>query len=293
MRILITGASGFIGGTLYCSSPDKYDVWGTYHQSPVKTGDSQFIELNLLDYIETTNVLNSVNPDVIIHCAALSKVSFCQNHPSSAWDLNNKATEHLVKLINDDIINTRLIFLSSDMVFNGQKGDYCESDQPDPINLYGQTKLAAEEHVARLGAKGTVLRLNLVYGRPVMGGSSFSEEVIHVVKSGKPYHLFVDQHRSFMSVKNLTRCIWEVVASDFHGVLHLGGNEPADRVIFAYKLARKAGLNTSLLLTSNNQGGGRDVPYPKNNTFDLSLAKSLLKTRLLAIDDGLDLEYPP
>ena len=91
-------------------------------------------------------VVEGIRPDVIIHCAAYSRVSFCEAAPTSAWEINSLATAALAALCIEK--NIRLVLLSSDMVFNGEKGDYKESDFPDPITFYGWTKLAAERRVS-------------------------------------------------------------------------------------------------------------------------------------------------
>ncbi len=178
------------------------------------------------------------------------------------------------------------------MVFDGSRGDYIEGDKPVPVNFYGWSKLAAEHSVARLGERSVILRVNNLYGRPAIGGSSFSEEVILTVRAGNPYQLYADQFRSFMSVKNLAECTWEIAAGDFEGLLHLGGMEPTSRVTFAHRLANQVGLDRSLLQSTSGGAGPQDLPYPRNNTFDLTLARSILKTPLLDLDTGLRLEYP-
>ena len=137
-----------------------------------------------------------------------------------------------------------------------------------------------------------MVRVNLTYGPPATGGSSFSEEVIDTVRSGHPYHLFADQFRSFISVQNLAQCVWEIASNDFSGLIHLGGSEPTDRVTFARKLADQVGLDADLLIPITSGVASPEIPYPKNNTFDLSLASDIMKTPLLDLDEGLAIEYP-
>jgi dTDP-4-dehydrorhamnose reductase len=178
------------------------------------------------------------------------------------------------------------------MVFDGSKGNYSEKDKPAPINFYGWSKLSAEHSVARMGKQGVIVRISNLYGRPAIGGSSFSEEVIQTIRKGHPYKLYADQYRSFMSVKNLAECIWEIASNDFGGLLHLGGLEAVNRVSFAHKLADRIDLDRALLKSSCGGVGPQGLPYPRNNTFDLTLAQSVLKTPLLDLDTGLSLEYP-
>lgn len=289
MRVLITGVSGFIGGHLYQARPDTVDVWGTYLNFDVPLTSERFIKVNLRNSEAVRGFLDDVKPDLVIHCAAVASVSTCERAPITSFTTNTLATATLADLCKQRRL--RLIFLSSDMVFDGGTGHYSEENEPAPVNFYGWTKLSAERAVAQLGDRGVIIRVNNTYGRPAMGGTSFSEEVIQTVRSGKPYHLYADQYRSFISVKNVIRCIWEIAAGDFSGLIHLGGTDPVDRVTFAKKLAERVGLDQALLRSMSGGTGPHGMPYPKNNTFDLTLAKNLLRTPLLNLEDGLVLEY--
>ncbi|HEX7343128.1 MAG TPA: SDR family oxidoreductase, partial [bacterium] len=280
----------FIGGHLLTRSPSQWEVWGTHLNSLGDTDTARTLRVDLRDPVALQAVMRGVKPDLVIHAAAYSRVRFCEHAPTAAWETNTWVTTSLCEICLK--YKARLLFLSSDMVFDGEKGNYSESDRPNPINFYGWTKLAAERRVADLGDLAIIARTNLTYGQSRMGGMSFSQEVIETVNAGKPYYLYADQFRSFVSVQNLAACLWELAASDFSGIIHLGGSEPTDRYSFALKLAERVGLNTALLIPSSASAAGLEYGYPRNNTFDLSLASKVLKTPLLGLDEGLALEYP-
>jgi dTDP-4-dehydrorhamnose reductase len=288
MRALITGVSGFIGGHLFNSAPDHWEVWGIFLNSPQELEPTRSFRVDLRDLNALNAVMNGIKPDLVIHCAGYSRVAFCELAPTTAWELNTWATRQLADICWNR--NIRLIYLSSDMVFDGSKGDYSEIDQPNPINFYGRTKLASEHRLMENIHQTAILRVNLTYGKPRAGGTSFSEEVINSLKLGNPYHLFSDQFRSFISVKNLCQCVWEIAETGWTGLMHLGGSQPTDRVTFAHKLVEKAGLNSNLLIASSI-GASPEVTYPCKNTFNLTLASNILSTPLLNLDEGLDLEY--
>jgi dTDP-4-dehydrorhamnose reductase len=290
MRVLITGVSGFIGSHLFCNHPDNVEIWGTYLDSQAIGDAARMLRVDLRDPFSVERILDGVQPDVLIHCAAYSQVALCEKAPTAAWEVNSRVTADIARLCAAR--NVRLVFLSSDMLFDGTKGNYRETDDPNPINFYGWTKFGAERRILEQHSDAVIVRVNLTYGAPFNGGHSFSQEVIETVRSGNPYYLFSDQYRSFISVKNLAECLWELASAKFVGILHLGGPEAADRVTFARKLADRVGLNTDLLIPVTAEQVHPQVPYPKNNTFDLSLAQSLLKTPLLSLDEGLALEYP-
>jgi len=290
MRVLITGISGFIGGHLFASAPPDWEVWGTHLNSAVSTDAARSLRVDLRDPAALAAVIRGVKPELVMHAAAYSRVRFCEHAPTAAWETNTWVTALLVELCQKHKI--RLLFLSSDMVFDGEKGNYAEDDEPNPINFYGWTKLAAEKRVSELGALAVIARVNLTYGRPQTGGSSFSEEIIETVRDGKSYYLFADQFRSFISVQNLCDCLWEIAGGDFSGRIHLGGSESTDRYSFAMKLAKCVALNPELLVPSSSSAAPLDHGYPRNNTFDTALANKLLKTRLIDLDEGLAREYP-
>jgi dTDP-4-dehydrorhamnose reductase len=291
MRILITGASGFIGGHLFHNCPTDWDVRGTFFQTPRKIAPAGWLRLDLRNPQDTMRTLAAVRPDLILHTAAYSRTTFCEKNPEPARELNVEVVARLAQFCSDRKI--RLIFLSSDMVFDGKKGSYSESDMPHPINVYGETKLAAERFVMELGDLGIVARLNLVYGKPKIGGDSFSEEVIRTVRSQRPYLLFTDQFRSYLSVKNLAQALREIIEIGFSGLIHLGGSESADRYSFALALSRRVPLDQSLLVPIKTaQRTDLSVAFPLRNTFNISKAEAVLKTRLLNLEEGLALEYP-
>lgn len=290
MRVLVTGASGFIGGHLFHTAPPGWEVWGIHLNSTSFADTSRILRVDLRNQESLRAILDGIKPDAVIHCAAFSRVAFCENAPTAAWEMNSRVTALLSALCTERMI--RLIFLSSDMVFDGRKGHYSERDNPNPINFYGWTKLAAERQVASMGDRYVIARVNLTYGPPLEGGTSFSEEIVETVRAGQPYHLYADQSRSFMSVQNLAQCLWELAESDFCGILHLGGSEATDRVTFARNLAHQVGLDLDPLIPITSKIASPEIPYPRNNTFDLSQALNVLKTPLLGLDAGLAIEYP-
>jgi dTDP-4-dehydrorhamnose reductase len=290
MRILITGISGFIGGHLLQAAPPDHEIWGTYLDNLADYDKSRLLRVDFRDREAVRAVIDGIKPDIIIHCAAYSRVSFCEAAPTSAWEINSLALASLAALCVEK--NIRLILLSSDMVFNGEKGAYTERDFPNPINFYGWTKVAAERRVSGFRFDSVIVRINLVYGPAKGGGISFSEEVINTIKLGERYYLFKDQYRSFISAQNLAACLWELALSDYTGIIHLGGPESVNRVTFADKLADRIGLNKNLLIASTADDMVDAVSYPKKSTFDVRLAQSVLQTPLLSLDEGLSLEYP-
>jgi dTDP-4-dehydrorhamnose reductase len=168
--------------------------------------------------------LQRYGPQVIIHCAALSRTNECERDPGKARRINVDTTSMLSQLGR----STRLIFLSSGEVFDGSAGWYDECADPNPINVYGRTKLEAERAVLRNPAH-TVVRLVLTAGTSETGDRSFVEDMSRTAKAGKEVRLYADEFRCPLPAGVIARTLWELVKVNKPGLYHLGGSERLSR----------------------------------------------------------------
>jgi dTDP-4-dehydrorhamnose reductase len=162
--------------------------------------------------------------DLLIHCAALSRTKACEQNPDEARRINVEVTAHLAQLSQD----IPFIFLSSGEVFDGQTGWYSETDEPNPINVYGQTKLKAELAVLQ-NPRHTVVRIVLTAGTSETGNRSFVEDKCRAATFGKDVTLYVDEFRCPLPAGVITRAIWELADRKQPGLYHLGGSERLSR----------------------------------------------------------------
>jgi len=154
MRILIIGGSGFLGSKLY-NLLDQGTVFGTFLSNEHKG----LIYLDLTRGTSVKDVLAKIKPDIIIHTGGLTNTDFCESDNEMAYKVNVRGTRNLVKNFSG-----KIIYFSTDYVFNGEKGPYCEDDVPNPINYYGWTKLKAEEIVLHAADDNVVIRVAGLYG---------------------------------------------------------------------------------------------------------------------------------
>jgi len=214
--VLITGAAGLIGHYLIKTAPrwaPQWDVRGITRQ-----------DVDLTDAACLTGVVRSLKPLAIIHCAALSRTKECEQDSERARRINVEATAHLTQLSQD----IPFIFLSSGEVFDGRTGWYSETDGPNPINVYGQTKLEAERVVLQ-NPRHTVVRIVLTAGTSQHGDRSFVEDMCRVAKAGKDVTLYADEFRCPLPAGVIARVIWELVDRKQPGLYHLGGSERLSR----------------------------------------------------------------
>lgn len=215
-RAIITGAAGLIGQYLVKTAPR----W-----APDR--DMQGLTRPDLDLTDRTNVertWQSIKPNAVIHCAALSRTKDCEQDPEQARRINVEVTAHLAQLSQD----IPFIFLSSGEVFDGRTGWYGETDEPNPINVYGQTKLEAERVVLQ-NPRHTVVRIVLTAGTSQHGDRSFVEDMCRVAKAGKDVTLYADEFRCPLPAGVIARVIWELVDRKQPGLYHLGGSERLSR----------------------------------------------------------------
>lgn len=234
-------------------------------------------------------LLETTSPDRVIHTAAIARTEACHRDPEAAHRVNVIGTEKLAAACGARRIP--LIFLSTDMVFNGKNPPYAEQALPNPETVYGRTKLAAEEAVRARHPDATIVRANLVYGHGIGWGTSFSEWIRISLKKNGSIELFEDQYRSPISVRNLVDVLLEMCESPPRRLLHVSGPDRVSRRHFGQALARTLGIDPDTIRANRLQDHPSDIEYPIDTSYDIALARSTIKTELLGIEPGLELEY--
>lgn len=196
--VVVTGAGGLIGQyvvrTVVRWAPD-WKVRGLTRR-----------DLELTEFPAVEAMWRTLNPSAVIHCAALSRTKDCEQDPTAARLANVRVTAHLAALACD----IPFIFLSSGEVFDGRKGWYDESDEPVPINVYGRTKLEAEQVVLR-NPRHSVVRIVLTAGTSVSGDRSFVEDMCRAARAGKDLRLYADEFRCPLPAGVIARALWDLL----------------------------------------------------------------------------------
>ena len=214
--IWITGAQGLIGNYLIQSSAQ--------HAKSERVIGLSRAQLNLVDFPAVQKVFREQKPKLIIHCAAMSKSPACQAEPVLARKVNVDATAMLAELAAD----IPFIFLSTDLVFDGRKGNYDESAEVNPLSIYAETKVAAEK-IVLANPKHTVIRTSLNGGTSPTGDRGFNEEIRRAWEQGRTLNLFVDEFRSPIAAMVTARAVWELAARNQPGLYHFAGAERLSR----------------------------------------------------------------
>jgi dTDP-4-dehydrorhamnose reductase len=215
-RAIVTGAAGLIGQYLVRSASRWAPGW-------VVEGVTR-AQLDLTHASAVTAAFRQSQPQLVIHCAALSRTKDCEGDPERAQRINVDATVRLAQLAG----NTSFIFLSSGEVFDGSAGWYEESAEPNPINVYGRTKLQAERVVLQ-NPLHTVVRIVLTAGHSDNGDRSFVEDMSRAAKAGNHVTLYADEYRCPLPAGAIARALWELAQQHKPGLYHLGGKERLSR----------------------------------------------------------------
>jgi dTDP-4-dehydrorhamnose reductase len=295
MKLLITGSSGFVAGSILAQAGVQWEVHGCGRTEAPGTMEGLYGSLpfyyhpvDLLDTESLSALLYSVRPDAVIHTAAIANIDFCEEHPAIAEAMNTSVTERLAAVCRE--INAKLVFCSTDTVFDGKKGFYTEVDPPSPINMYARTKVAAERAVLAASAKNVVARLSLVMGLPVMGrGNSFLAETLDKLKRGEAVKFPENETRTPIDVITLGAALHELAGNEFGGIIHLSGNTRINRYLMAREIAETTGFSPDLILPVNSNSLPGRTPRPDDVSLDNSRAGQVLNTPMRSLSEGLAL----
>ena len=222
----ITGAGGLIGNYLAQTARDMApasSVIGLTRQ-----------DLDLLDFAELRRRFLRDKPQLVIHCAAMSKSPTCQADPRFAHRTNVAVTEQLANLAADAVF----VFFSTDLIFDGLNGNYAETDAPNPLSVYAETKAAAEQIVSR-HPRHLIIRTSLNGGTSPTGDRGFNEELVRAWREGRAVTLFEDEFRSPIAAVETARAVWELIERGATGIYHVAGAERLSRVQIGELLAAR------------------------------------------------------
>jgi dTDP-4-dehydrorhamnose reductase len=271
--VWITGAGGLIGSYLVRSAP---------RLAPDATVVALTRErLDLTDASAVRAALRLQHPQLIIHCAALSRSPECEANPALAWKLNAKVTALLAALAAD----IPLFFLSTDLVFDGRTGNYDEAAPVNPLSVYAETKAAAEL-IIRANPKHTVIRTSLNGGASPTGDRGFNEQMRRAWQAGQTLRLFTDEFRCPIAAEVTARAVWELAARNEPGLYHVAGSERLSRWQIGRLLAaRWPELNPGIEPASLKEYAG--APRAPDTSLNCAKAQKLLSFRLPGLTEWL------
>ena len=290
MKILITGANGFLGYYLADQLlQKKYTVIATGKgecRLPFRQdGNFIYTTMDFTDPYNVHDVFEKYSPDILIHAGAMSKPDDCEQHQWQAYITNVEGTVTL--LLNAEEHKSFFVFVSTDFIFDGEKGMYKEDDDPNPVNFYGKTKLEAEEAVEEYEYGWTIIRTVLVYGKPRVGRSNILTIVKEKLEKGEAYSVVDDQVRTPTYVEDLAAGIIAVVEKKATGIYHISGEDILTPYQMAIRAAGYLGLDPSLIKKATAANFSQPARRPLKTGFIIDKAKKDLGYQPLSFEEGL------
>ncbi len=282
-KLLLTGASGLLGSNLLFCLRDRYDIVGiTYSKSVVAVG-VHICSLDLGDAKNLKALVDDVKPDIVIHAAAEANVDKCEENPDMAYQSNVQMTTNVVAALHG--LNTKLIYISTDLVYDGKKGNFSEADAPNPINVYGKTKLAGER-VAMGLPRALALRTNF-FGWNTIEKRSFAEWGIDQLKAGNQIKGFKDAIFSSIYTKDMADLIDQMIFKDLSGVYNFGSSTCVSKYEFLVNLAKKMNLDATLITPILVDQMPLRAPRCKDLSLNMAKLAKDLNVSVVTLEDSV------
>jgi len=283
LKILVIGGTGLVGRKCIAAfSSNEFEVFSTYHDK--KMSSEGCLHLDITDMDEIYDVFQNVRPDVVIHTAAFIDVDGCEREQEKAFMVNVRGTEKLARISNR--FKAKLVYVSSDYVFDGKKGMYTEDDTVHPVNYYGKSKLLGEEQVKAWCSNFLICRTAVVYG---VDKKNFALWLVDNLSSGNKVRIVDDQYVSCTLNTDLAGQMLTLVSKDAKGVFHTAGAERMSRYDFALRLAAVFGFDAGLITPVPMNGFDWYARRPADSSLDVTKITSYKKP--LTVKEGLEKFY--
>ncbi|MGK5091019.1 NAD(P)-dependent oxidoreductase [Deltaproteobacteria bacterium TL4] len=272
-KLLITGASGFLGWNLCHALSADWELYGTLFRQQMHIPGTTLLRTDLSQYPELKQLFLTIKPDAVIHTAALAKPGYCQEFPEESYKLNVEASTQIAGLCAD--LQIPCIFTSSDLVFDGKNPPYEETAPPCPVNRYGAQKVLAEEKMRATYPSTMICRMALMFGPSGPKATSILQPMLKAMAQGEKLHLFEDEFRSPLSAEAAVSGLVIALNSQQGGILHLGGYESISRFDFGKIVASVFQEKNANLVRCKQADVPTIAPRSSNVSFDSSKAMSL------------------
>ena len=279
--ILITGAYGQLGYALINELPKSFNIVATDMTIPAQQ-EVKSTKMDVTDSGSIKEILNHVNPDIIINLAAITDVDKCQELPDLAHQVNVIGVENLLMHFRGKFIQ-----LSTDYIFNGENGPYTEDDSPNPINIYGQTKLEAEEITKNCENPWVICRTNVLFDFYKNTPASFINWVVKSLKQNKTIEVVNDQWNNPIWTFGMANIISLIITDNLTGVFNCGGDQYLTRFDFAKFIAKEFELDDTLILPTSTIDLNQIAPRPLMGGLKIEKITKILGTAYVSLATSL------
>ena len=286
MKILVLGGSGLIGN-FFIRNSINHEIITTFNKTKINTSNIISKKINLPeDWAKLQDLILEEKPDVVLNSMAFSNIDFCEINKEVVYALHVKVSEKITALCSK--INSKIVFLSTDYVFDGKKGNYTENDKTNPINYYGHTKDLAEKIILK-NENNLVLRTAMVYGSS--SKVRFLRYVIENLKKDQEINTYDDIFNSATLLDDLTNSISKAIEFDASGIYHIVGSSCVSRFDFAKTVAKVFNFNENLVKPVSILSAKLKAKRPINPCLNNSKASKTFGIKFSSINEGIKQIY--
>ncbi|MFQ5943732.1 MAG: SDR family oxidoreductase [Anaerolineales bacterium] len=285
-RILVTGASGLLGSNLILEAHQAgHTVVASARTRSIDHAGIAWMPAELTDSVAVAHLLDSVEPDWVIHCAAATDVDRCEEEPEWAYSLNRDAARQVAAAART--ANARLVHISTDAVFDGEGGPYSEAEVARPVNAYGQSKLAGEAAVSEAHPEALIVRTNF-YGWSPRGRASLAEWYLNGLRDGDPIRGFKDVWVSPLLANDLAKFVLGLLETGEAGIFHIGAGSCMSKYEFGLQLAQTFRLDGRGIRPASVDVFGLRAPRPKRLCLAIEKIERTLSVQMPTVEEGLE-----
>jgi|AntDeeMinimDraft_5_1070356.scaffolds.fasta_scaffold02695_3 dTDP-4-dehydrorhamnose reductase len=276
MRIVVTGCAGFVGRCVAEHLDEHgHEVIGAFHRHTPALSAITAHQFDVTDESEVQRLLQEFTPDIIVHAAALVDADHCERDPEYAWETNVTGTKNVVR--NAEEFGSAVLLVSSSFVFSGTADQYVESDTRDPVNVYGETKVAAEKTVGQAPVPSTVVRIDQPYGVSTSWQTPTMVEWVRdkLTASEEPVEVFADWSNNPIHNHDIAVCIRLLLEGGHRGIYHVVGPEHISRYHWARRIAAVIGHDVTRIEPSHSADSGLPAERPNANLSTTKLVSQI------------------
>ena len=285
--VLITGVSGLLGSYLVKTVPDDISLHGTWLTTvTIPNGHLSTHRLDITKRDEVSAIFEKCKPDIVIHCAAMGSVDYCQNHWQEAYVVNVKGTQNILDMASYN--NTKVVFISTNAVYDGENAPYSPESPKMPVNMYGRMKAESEMAVLEsFCSEYLIIRPIMLYGWAPHGArGNWATIVLDNITRGKEIMIVDDTITQPTYAWDCASVIWKLLELGETGMYNIGGQDTMTLCDFARKVAKRFGLNQDRVVSIKSENLENLAPRPRNTTYCLDkLLEKGIKT--MGVMEGL------
>lgn len=279
-KFLVIG-SGFLGSYIANKISNTED---SITETIFSQKNEEKIRLDVRDVNACSEVILKINPDVIINCSAITDVDYLEKNLQKAFETNSTGARNLALIASKN--KKRFIQISTDSVFDGEKGRYSENDKPNPLNVYAKSKVLAEKYISEISDNYLIVRTNF-YGFNYKG-SSLLDWTLNKLKNNEEVIGFNDVFFTPIEVSNLSSILIDLAKSEHNGILHVASNERISKFQFVQEVSNIFGLNTDLIRKGSINDVNLFAKRPKDTSLRNDRVRKISKIQIKSLKESLE-----